>query len=80
MPELEFAIGILTGLWFLDPHMPLSTLLGTGFVVNTCDAVMCRLFAQNNGYPTRLWTSLGFVFGVWAVACLIVVPKRESRA
>ena len=46
------------------------------YVVNTCDAVMCRLFARNNGYPPRLWTALGFVFGVWAVALLLLFPKR----
>ena len=50
------------------------------FVVNTCDAVMCRLFAVNNGYPRHLWTILGFVFGVWAVALLVVLPKREPPA
>ena len=80
MPDVELLIGALTGLRFLDPGMPLPTLLATAFVVNTCDAVMCRLFAVNNGYPRHLWTALGFVFGVWAVACLIVVPKRAKRS
>ena len=40
---------------------------------------MCRLFAHNNGYPKNLWTVVGFVFGIWAVAALIVMPKREKR-
>jgi hypothetical protein len=39
---------------------------------------MCRLFARNNGYPKNLWTAFGFVFGVWAVALLIVIPKRDA--
>ena len=79
MNGIEVFFGYATGLRVLDPTMPLPTLLGTAFVAHTCDAAMCRLFAKNNGYPTKLWTAIGFVFGVWAVAALILVPKREAR-
>ena len=34
------------------------------------------VIARNNGRPTRLWFALGLVFGVWAVATLLVSPKR----
>jgi len=77
--ELETALGYLTGLRWLAPHaLDLPSLLATGFVVNTCDAFMCRLFARNNGYPPGLWTVLGFVFGIWALAICILLPKRRS--
>jgi hypothetical protein len=56
----------------LDPTTVLCTLL----VINICNAIMCRLFAHNNGYHKNWWTGLGFVFGIWAVAVLIVLPKR----
>ena len=80
MPDLKTFLGVLSGLAFLQPEIPLPTLLGTMFVVNVCDAFMCRLFAHNNGYPKNLWTLIGFVFGIWAVAALIVMPKREKRS
>ncbi len=77
MESLELALGYLTGLGLLAPHrLDLPALVATGLVVNTCDAVVCRLFARNNGYPLRLWTAFGFVFGVWAVAVLVLLPKR----
>ncbi|MGH7802873.1 MAG: hypothetical protein ACREQJ_00870 [Candidatus Binatia bacterium] len=76
MSGLEVFLGYLSGLRLLEPNLPLSTLLPTMFVVNTCDAFMCRLFARNNGYPPNLWFAVGFVFGIWAVAALILVPKR----
>ena len=79
MSQLEIVLGYLSGLRFLDANLPLGSLLATAFVVNVCDAVMCRLFAHNNGYPKNLWTLVGFVFGVWAVALLIVMPKQEKR-
>ena len=78
MEGIHLALGYLTGLRFLAPYpLELSTLVATGLLVNTCDAVMCRLFARNNGYPQRLWTALGFVFGVWAVGVLLLFPKRS---
>jgi hypothetical protein len=72
-------LGYLSGLRFLNPDMDAATLLRTALVVHTCDAVMCRLFAHNNGYSKNLWTVLGFAFGVWAVAILIVLPKRVPQ-
>ena len=72
----DLVLGTLTGLRFLNPELEPSMLLRTAFVVHTCDAVMCRLFAYNNGYSKNLWTFLGFAFGIWAVAVLILLPKR----
>lgn len=75
----DVLLSYLTGLRFLNPDMDAATLLRTALLVHTCDAVMCRLFAHNNGYSKNLWTFLGFTFGVWAVAVLIVLPKRPPR-
>lgn len=77
--DVELALGYLTGLRFLAPHpLDLPGVIATGAVVNTCDAIMCRLFARNNGYPVRLWTVLGFVFGLWAVVVCVLLPKRGT--
>jgi hypothetical protein len=79
MDALHTALGYLTGLAFVAAT-PLDwpTLLATALLVNVCDAIVCRVVARNNGYPTRLWMTLGLVFGVWAVAVLLVAPKRAS--
>lgn len=77
MSGLETFLGYWSGLAFLSPGLPLETLLPTMLVVNTCDAFMCRLFARNNGYPPLWWWVIGFVFGIWAVAGLILLPKRQ---
>ena len=80
MSELNTFLGVLSGLRLLRAEIPLSTLIATMIVVNICDAVMCRLFAHNNGYPKNLWTVIGLVFGIWGVAALIAMPKREKRS
>ncbi len=74
--NIETFLGYFTGLRFLSDSLPFSVLVGTAFLVHLLDSIMCRLFARNNGYPRNLWTILGFVFGTWAVAALILLPKR----
>ena len=71
-------LGYWSGLAFVQPDLDLPTLVGTMAVLHTCDAIMCRLFARNNGYPKRTWTVIGFVGGVWAVAVLILLPRRSA--
>lgn len=65
-----------SGLAFVRPELDVPTLVGTALIAHTCDAAMCRLFAHNNGYPKTTWTALGFVGGLWAVAILILLPRR----
>lgn len=76
--EWDVILGYWTGLRLLSAHLDAETLLRTAAVVHICDAIMCRLFAHNNGYPKKLWTVLGFVFGLWAVAVLILLPRRRD--
>jgi hypothetical protein len=73
----DILLGYFTGLRLLNPGLDPATLVRTVLVVHTCDAIMCRLFAHNNGYPKNLWTLLGFCFGIWAVAVLILLPNRK---
>ena len=74
----EVLLGYLTGLRWINPQLDSATLLRTALVVHTADAVLCRLFAHNNGYSKNLWTVLGFLFGMWAVAVVLLLPKRAS--
>ncbi|TMA52955.1 MAG: hypothetical protein E6J71_16320 [Deltaproteobacteria bacterium] len=75
---LATAIGYLSGLRFVAPDLDTPTLLGTALALNICQAIVCRLFAHNNGYPKNLWTLLGFIAGLWAVAVLILLPHRPD--
>ncbi len=72
----DVVLGYATGLRWITPELDGATLLRTALVVHICDAILCRLFAHNNGYGKNLWTAIGFVFGLWAVAVMLVLPKR----
>jgi len=69
-------LAFFTGFRWIDPQLTGAALVRTVLVVHTCDAVLCRLFAHNNGYSKNLWTVLGFIFGLLAIAALLVLPKR----
>jgi len=71
-------IAYLSGLVFVAPDLPVPALLGTALALHVCDAILCRLFAHNNGYPKNLWTLAGFIAGLWAVAVLILLPRRGA--
>jgi hypothetical protein len=71
-------IAYLSGLAFVAPDLAGPSLLGTALALHICYAIMCRLFAHNNGYPKGLWTVLGFMGGLWAVAVLILLPRRAA--
>ncbi len=71
-------VAYLTGFHWIAPHLDPGTLLRTVLVVHTADAVLCRLFAHNNGYSKNLWTALGFVFGLWAIAVLLLLPNKRT--
>lgn len=76
--SLATALSYLSGLAFVAPDLPFPALLGTALALHVCDAILCRLFAYNNGYPRNVWTALGFIAGVWAVAVLILLPRRAG--
>jgi len=73
----EVLLGYASGLGLVAPAMDAGTLLRTLFVLHTCNAIMCWLFAHNNGYSKPFWTVAGFLFGIWAVGILIVLPNRR---
>ncbi len=77
--SFEVLVGYFTGLRVLGGNLSFSILLGTALVVHLLDGIMCRLFAHNNGHPKNLWTVLGFIFGIWAMATLVLLPKKPRE-
>jgi hypothetical protein len=78
--KLATLVGYTSGVAFIAPSLSDQAMLGTGIAVSICHAIMCRLFARNNGYPRLGWTLLGFAGGIWAVAVLILLPRRAASS
>ena len=71
-------LAYLSGLWLVAPDLDAGTLVGTSIALHICYAIMCRLIAHNNGYQKTLWTVLGLIAGLWTVAVLILLPRRDG--
>ena len=71
-------LSFMTGFHWINPELAGATLLRTVLVVHITDAIMCRLFAHNNGHSKNLWTLIGLIFGLWAIAVLLVIPKKST--
>ncbi|MFN8642300.1 MAG: hypothetical protein U0802_11830 [Candidatus Binatia bacterium] len=76
----DVVLGYATGLRVVNPAIDTPTLLRTVALLHLCDAVLCRLFAHNNGYNKNRWTAAGLIFGIWAVGLLLLLPKRTTPA
>ena len=77
--DFKTFIGYFTGLHMLGGNLSFPSLIVTALFVHFLDGIMCRLFARNNGYPKNLWMTLGFVFGIWAVAAILFLPKKREQ-
>jgi hypothetical protein len=72
------ALSYWSGLAFVAPDLPGTAVAGTALAVHICDAVLCRLLAASGGRPRNPWTVVGFIGGVWAVALMLVLPRRNA--
>ncbi len=68
----------VSGLALVRSGLDVPAVLGTSITLQICHAILCRIFAHNNGYPKNLWTLFGALGGVWAVAALILLPRRNG--
>ncbi|NIO12107.1 MAG: hypothetical protein GTO40_30425 [Deltaproteobacteria bacterium] len=77
MPELIHAIGYLSGIYFIQPHIDETTLIRTASVIHGLNALLCYIIATKSGRGRVAWTLAGLVLGVWAVAPLFILVERK---
>lgn len=77
--DLHHLLGYYSGLYLIKPDMESSTLLPTLALIHILDAIVCRLFAGQNGRSTVFWTLTGLFVGTWALLCLLLLPTNKNR-
>jgi type IV secretory pathway TrbD component len=71
--------GYLTGLYFIKPDLDATILLRTTAVVHLLDAILCALIAGHSARSKKIWVPAGFIFGIWALAILFVLPAKKNN-
>ena len=74
--DLYTVLGYLSGIYWLRADLDSSTLVRTVIVIHALDGLLCRLIAAHSGRNKQLWTVLGWVLGIWALASLFLLPKK----
>jgi len=78
MIDLITAMGYLSGITFIQPHLEPATFIRTVSVIHLLDALLCYVIATQSGRDRTIWTLAGLVLGVWAVGTLFIVVERGS--
>jgi hypothetical protein len=78
MIDIISAIGYLSGITFIQPHLEPATFIRTVSVIHLMNAVLCYVVATQSGRNRTIWTLAGLVLGVWAVGTLFILVERGS--
>jgi hypothetical protein len=73
-------LGYLSGLLFIKADMDPTSLLRTASLIHLLDAILCRIIAAHSQRQKDLWTLLGLIFGIWALATLFLLPAKPRAS
>ena len=71
-------LGYFSGLLFIKPEMDLSVLWRTAALVHFLDAILCCVIAKYSGRSKKLWTVVGAICGIWALAVIFLLPEKSD--
>lgn len=81
MQEFSDILGIISGLRFVAPDLPPTSVIRTAITMQITYAVICRIFAAQRSRATLPWLVAGLFGGVVSfIALLILGDRKETRA
>jgi hypothetical protein len=80
MSTLARIVSIASGFALMGYRLPPATLLGTSIAVDLALAPLTAVVAGRRGRSGRIWMVAGLVFGMWALAAVLLLrPIRPAR-
>jgi len=73
---LALILGTLSGLRFVAPALEPAVTVVTALAMHVTYAVICRIFAVQNGRGARAWTIAGLAGGAISTVVLLVLNER----
>lgn len=81
MESLALVLSTLSGLRFVAPGLEPGTVIVTSLAMHVTYAVICRIFAVQNGRDGFAWTIAGLLGGALATVALLIANEwRGSQA
>ena len=78
MKTVALVLSITSGFVLLGYHEPTARLIGTSLAVDASLAPLTAIIAVRRGRSFPFWAIVGFAFGMWGLACVLLIPRRND--
>lgn len=79
MDTLATVLGFASGFALMGYHETTANLIATSLAIDATLAPLTAVIARRRGQSASLWTVLGFVFGMWALAAIFIISYRRAE-
>jgi hypothetical protein len=77
MSTIAAILGIMSGFALLGYHETTARLIATSLAVNASLAPLTAIIAARRARSPIFWAVVGFAFGMWALACVLLVLRSN---
>ena len=78
MSTIAAILGVTSGFALLGYHETTARLIATSLAVDASLAPLTAIIAARRGRSPAFWAVAGFTFGMWALACVLLVRRRND--
>jgi len=79
MNTIAAILGITSGFALLGYHEPPARLIATSLAVDASLAPLTAIIAARRTRSPAFWMIAGFAFGMWALAYVLLIRRRNDR-
>ncbi len=80
MRTLATLVAWASGFALTGYHDGPLNLLATSLIIDASLAPLTATIAWRRGRPAWIWAILGFAFGMWALAAILLVKRADSQS
>ncbi len=78
MNTLATVLGFMSGFALMGYHQAPLNLIVTSLAIDATLAPLTAIIASRHDRTTALWAILGFAFGMWALAVILIATRRAE--
>jgi hypothetical protein len=80
METLATILTIASGFVLMRYHQPPAGMIATSLLIDAALAPLTAVVASRRGRSVRLWSVLGLILGIWALACVLLMRSRRDSS
>ncbi len=77
MSTIATILGFTSGFALLGYHETTARLIATSLAVDASLAPLTAIIAARRSRSPLFWAIVGFAFGMWALACVLLMRRRN---